>query len=159
MVVSNWKSEHFWQRYNHFYIDGHNLTENSPIFNPKPPLESSGPALDIWTTSQQFLQAHGALIGNNTVYIVMCQRGGVSNKPPWLQSATRHRPGICLDKVNLLISYQNWKRRTDYWTHFTKAGWAWHVTIFLAHLYIAWWACMHHWETGKCAELWSHFCM
>ena len=24
------------------------------------------------------------------IYIVMCQRGGVSNEPPWLQAATRH---------------------------------------------------------------------
>ncbi len=37
-----------------FYINGHNLAKNSPIFNPKPPLESPGPALDIWTTSWQF---------------------------------------------------------------------------------------------------------
>ncbi len=29
------------------YINGHNSAKNSPIFNPKPPLESSGPALDI----------------------------------------------------------------------------------------------------------------
>ncbi len=28
------------------------------------------------------------------IHIVGCQRGGVSNKPPWLQAATRHRPGI-----------------------------------------------------------------
>ena len=39
-------------------------------------------------------------------YIVTCQRGGVSNKPPWLQAATRHE---YLDKVNLMTNYQNWK--------------------------------------------------
>ncbi len=31
---------------------------------------------------------------------------------------------------NLIISYQNWKTRTVHWTRFTKAGWAWHVTIY-----------------------------
>ena len=28
------------------------------------------------------------------INIVMCQRGGVSDKQPWLRAATRHRPGI-----------------------------------------------------------------
>ncbi len=27
------------------------------------------------------------------IYIVACQRGGVSDEPPWLRAATRHGPG------------------------------------------------------------------
>ena len=27
------------------------------------------------------------------LYIVACQRGGVSDEPPWLRAATRHGPG------------------------------------------------------------------
>ncbi len=38
------------------------------------------------------------------IYIVACQRGGVSNKPPGLQAATRHGPGI------LVINYQKLKK-------------------------------------------------
>ena len=34
------------------------------------------------------------LILTGMVDIGMCQRGGVSNKPPWLRTATRHGPGI-----------------------------------------------------------------
>ena len=41
-------------------------------------------------------------------YIVACQRGGVSHKPPWLQAATRHGPWI-LDKVSLMANYQKLK--------------------------------------------------
>ena len=35
-----------------------------------------------------------------------------------------------LDKVNLMINYQK-LNNTDWlhWTRFTKAGWAWHITI------------------------------
>ena len=40
------------------------------------------------------------------VYIVTCQRGWVSNKPPWLQA--RHGPGI-LQSVNLMRNYQKLK--------------------------------------------------
>ncbi len=29
---------------------------------------------------------------NSAIYIVACQRGGVSEEPPWLRAATRHGP-------------------------------------------------------------------
>ncbi len=35
-----------------------------------------------------------ALLVCPLIYIVVCQRGGFSNKLPWLQAATRHGPGI-----------------------------------------------------------------
>ncbi len=57
--------------------------------------------------------AQGRIQGQETPpvsgqYIVVCQRGGVSNEPPWLQAAPRYGPGIIC---------------------FTKSGWAWHATI------------------------------
>ncbi len=39
--------------------------------------------------SRQNLSRSWSQLG--TVYIVPCQRGGVSNEPPGLQTATRHR--------------------------------------------------------------------
>ena len=77
-----------------------------------------------------------------TEYIVTCQRGGVSNKPPGLQAATRHgasdhlvRSQVdyvkYLDRANLVITTRKLKKkeRTIHWTRFTKTGWIWHVTI------------------------------
>ncbi len=38
------------------------------------------------------------------LYIVACQRGGVSDEPPWLRAASRHKPGI------LVINHQKLKK-------------------------------------------------
>ncbi len=47
-VVSDWKTDYFWQSYGHlpkkclnFHKNRHISVKNDPIFNPKPPLESS----------------------------------------------------------------------------------------------------------------------
>ncbi len=34
-------------------------------------------------------------------HIVLCQRGGVSDEPPWLRAATRHRPGTLRDVADV----------------------------------------------------------
>ncbi len=36
-----------------------------------------------------------------------------------------------LDRGNLVINYQKIeKEQTVHWSYFTKAGWAWHVTLY-----------------------------
>ncbi len=52
-------------------------------------------------------------------HIVACQRGGVANKPPWLQAVTSLQLSACtecdtyikyLDRANLVINNQKFKK-------------------------------------------------
>ncbi len=52
---------------------------------------------DIWGQRPMFFVFVEEFFPKNAFFfyiIVACQRGGVSNKPPWLRAATRHGPGI-----------------------------------------------------------------
>ncbi len=66
------------------------------------------------------------------IYIVTCQRGGVSDEPPWLRAATRHGPGPFspltggLDLTPTgeppMTDYLKFKNTDRLWACFTKAG-------------------------------------
>ncbi len=68
-----------------------------------------------------------------TQNIVACQRGGVSNKPPWAPGSDKTQGqgsfgpftgGLNLQKIL--------KRNGSYnWPVFTKTGWTWYVTIYM----------------------------
>ena len=80
--------------------------------------------VSVWWTTGSFFKRH-------CLYIFACQRGGVSNKPPWQQEDKG--PGI-LWSVHRWTSHkdlQKFKRKTNrtFDPLFTKTGWAWHVTI------------------------------
>ena len=51
----------------------HSLLNSCPIFNPKPPLESSEPQLSPHNIRSDLANAPGTLIRKNTVYYSPCQ--------------------------------------------------------------------------------------
>ena len=76
--------------------------------------------------------------------LTACQRGGVSNKPPWAPGSDKTRGqgsfgpftgGLPNLTILAITTYKKFKKkRTVHLTRFfTKTGWAWHVT--LTHVY------------------------
>ena len=58
-----------------------------------------------------------------SVYIVTCQRGGVSDEPPWLRAATDQGPfSLLTGGLYLMRDYLKFKNTDQHWACFTKAG-------------------------------------
>ncbi len=54
-----------------------------------PSVDRVGILINILVGNQCAIEFRGGKINQS----IVCQRGGVSNEPPWLRAATRHGPG------------------------------------------------------------------